>query len=77
MRTTDFCFPLLRLRVPVPRYVTGISSKLAPRPLAREPALAARRPVDLAFHDARSASADSLGLARGLFLPALPIEPYL
>jgi len=37
-------------------------------PLTGEPALATRRPVDLAFHDARSASAGFVGLALGLFL---------
>jgi len=37
-------------------------------PLADEPALATRRPVDLAFHDARSASAGFVGLTLGLFL---------
>jgi hypothetical protein len=33
--------------------------------------------VDLAFHDAESASAGFFGLARGVILPALPLEPYL
>jgi hypothetical protein len=37
-------------------------------PLVHEPALATRRPVDLAFHDARSASVCFLGFTRGLFL---------
>jgi hypothetical protein len=46
-------------------------------PLAGEPALATRRPVDLAFHDARSASAGSSGSRSAYFLRALLIEPYL
>jgi hypothetical protein len=35
MRSTDFCFPILRPRTPVPRVVPGISPRLAPRPFAR------------------------------------------
>jgi len=41
-------------------------------PLADEHALATRRPVNLAFHDARFASAGFVGLPLGLFLRALP-----
>jgi len=33
--------------------------------------------VNLAFHDAESASVGFFGLARGIILPALPREPYL
>jgi len=36
-----------------------------------------KRPVKSAFHDAKSASAGSVGLARGVLFRALPIEPYL
>jgi len=35
MRSTDFCFPMLRLRTPVPRVAPGSSPRLAPRPFAR------------------------------------------
>jgi len=35
MRSTDFCFPMLRPRTLVPRVAPGISPRLAPRPFAR------------------------------------------
>lgn len=49
-------------------------------PLAQEHALLAKRPVDLAFHDARSASAGFSGLPDGLILrsdpdSAVPLTP--
>jgi hypothetical protein len=46
-------------------------------PLIRELALGTRRPVDLAFHDARSASAGYVELACGVFFRALSTEPNL
>jgi len=56
MRTTDFCFPLpdyehprfVRYRHLFEAYASPLADRLAP---------ATRRPVDLAFHDAQSASA--------------------
>jgi hypothetical protein len=45
--------------------------------MARELALGTRRPVDLAFHDARSASADFVELMHGVFFRALSIESSL
>jgi len=76
MRTTDFCFPLPDYEHPClvcyrhlfETYASPFADRLAP---------ATRRPVDLAFHDAESASAGPAGLARSMILPALPIEPYL
>jgi len=47
-------------------------SEACASPLADEPALATRRPVNLAFHDARFASAGFVGLTLGFFLRALP-----
>jgi len=46
-------------------------------PLAVGLAPATRRPVDLAFHDAESASVGPLGLPRNVLLCAIPIKPYL
>jgi len=76
MRTTDFCFPLLRLRAPAPPELPVFlrGSRLA---LDHDFALVIRRPVNLAFHDAQFASAGFVGLARGFFSRALPIEPCL
>jgi len=80
MRTTDFCFSLTFLY----EYPRLVSSRLlfeaCASPMARELALGTRRPVDLAFHDARSASADSIGLSRGFFFRApldriVPLTP--
>jgi len=76
MRTTDFCFPLPDYEHPClvsyrhlfETYASPLADRLAPM---------TRRPVDLAFHDAESASAGPAGLARGIILPALPIEPNL
>jgi hypothetical protein len=77
MRTIDFCFPLpdcyehprlVSYRLLFETFASPLTLGLAP---------VARRPVNLAFHDAEPASVGSLGLARGVFLRALPIEPYL
>jgi hypothetical protein len=71
MLSTDFCFPLLRLRAlashSFPVSLRGLrlapSSGLEPR---------RRRLGDLAVHNAGSASAGSLGFARGVFFRVLP-----
>jgi len=76
MRTTDFCFPLPDYEHPCLVSYRHLFETYA-SPLADRLAPVTRRPVDLAFHDAESASAGPAGLARGIILPALPIEPYL
>jgi len=76
MRTTDFCFPLLRLRVPVPPVLPaslrGLRLALGRRACTRDPETGgpgvSRRPIrfgGLPRVDARFVS------------PAFPIEPYL
>jgi len=76
MRTTDFCFPLPDYEYPRLVSYRHLFEAYA-SPLADELALATRRPVNMAFHDAPSASAGFVRLARGMIPPALPIEPYL
>jgi hypothetical protein len=79
MRTTDFCFPLpdtehprlVSYRLLFETYASPLTLGLAP---------VARRPVNLAFHDALIASVSFLGLARGMFPPcasdrAVPLTP--
>jgi hypothetical protein len=56
MRTTDFCFPLPNYEHPRLMSYRHLFEAYAP-PLADGLAPATRRPVDLAFHDAESASA--------------------
>jgi len=59
MYTTDFCFPLPDYEHPrLVSYRHLFEARASP--LIDELALAVRRPVDLAFHDARFASADSV-----------------
>jgi len=79
MRTTDFCFPL-----PDTEHPRLVSYRLLfetyASPLTRGLAPVARRPVNLAFHDALIASVGFLGLARGMFPPcasdrAVPLTP--
>jgi len=69
MRSTDFCFPIFRLRSLAPRRAPASlrGSRLAPSPedLRRR----GRRPGDEAFHDASPASAGFLGFARGVLPP--------
>jgi hypothetical protein len=73
MRTTDFCFSLPDYEYPrfvsyqhlFEAYASPLADGLAPTGCFRN-----RRPtrlVDLAFHDAESASARSPGLSRGIF----------
>jgi len=76
MRTTDFCFPLLDYEHPRLVSYRHLFEAYA-SPLAGGLAPTTRRPVDLAFHDAESASAGLSRLARGMVTPALPNEPYL
>jgi len=65
MRSTDFCVPLPEYEYPrlvsyrhlFEAYASPLTDGLAP---------AARRPVNLAFHDARFASVGFLWLARGV-----------
>jgi len=73
---TDFCIPLLRLRAPAPRRFPASLRSLR---FALGPGLAptARGPEDLAFHDARSASAGRPGSRAAYFVRALPSEPSL
>jgi hypothetical protein len=71
MRTTDFCFPHPDYEHPHLVSYRHLFEACA-SPLADEPALATRRPVNLAFHDARFASAGFVGLTLGFFLRALP-----
>jgi len=76
MHPTDFCFPLPKYEYPrLVRYRHLFETYASPLAVGLAPAT--RRPVDLAFHDAESASAGFLELARGMFPPALSIEPYL
>jgi len=70
MIATDFCFPLLRLRAPALRLLP-VSLRDLRLALGKRPAPATKRPMDLAFHDARSASARSMGLPSA-FLPSDP-----
>jgi len=76
MRTTDFCFPLPDYEHPRLVSYRHLFEAYA-SPLANGLAPVTRRPVNLVFHDAESASAGPAGLARSMILPALPIEPYL
>jgi hypothetical protein len=66
MRTTDFCFPLPDYEYPCLVSYRHLFEAYAP-PVTDGLAPEARRPVDLAFHDAQSASAGSLGLTLGVF----------
>jgi len=74
MRTTDFCFSLPDYEYPCFVSYRHLFEAYA-SPLADGLASTTRRPVDLAFHDAESASAGLSGLARGMIPPALPFEP--
>jgi len=73
MRTTDFCFPLpdyehprlVRYRLLFEARASLLTPGLAPE---------TKRPMNLAFHDARLASAGSPGLARGIVLPRAPVR---
>jgi len=76
MRTTDFCFSLPDYEYPCFVSYRHLFEAYA-SPLADGLASMTRRPVDLAFHDAESASVGFFRLARGMILPALPWEPYL
>jgi hypothetical protein len=76
MRTTDFCFPLPHYEYPRLVSYRHLFEACAP-PVADRLAPATRRPVDLAFHDAESASVGSIRLTRGVFFRTLPTEPYL
>jgi len=66
MRTTDFCFPLPDYEYPCFVSYRHLFEAHA-SPLADRLAPATRRPVELAFHDAQSASVGFPGLARGVF----------
>jgi len=76
MRTTDFCFllpdyehpRLVSYRHLFEAYASPVAIGLAP---------VTRRPVDLAFHDAESASVDFIRVGARHLAPALPIKPYL
>jgi hypothetical protein len=76
MRTTDFCFllpdhehpRLVSYRHLFETYASPLADGLAP---------VTRRPVDLAFHDAESASAGFVEVGARHVPPALPTEPYL
>jgi len=76
MRTTDFCFPLPDYEHPRLVSYRHLFEAYA-SPLADGLAPATRRPVDLAFHDAPSASAGSSRLALGVFCRRSSSEPYL
>jgi len=73
---TDFCFPLLRLRAPAPRRLPASLRSLR-FALDRGLAPLAKRPEDLAFHDARSASAGRSGSRAACFCRPLPDAPCL
>jgi hypothetical protein len=79
MRTTDFCFPLPDHEHPCLVSYRHLFEACA-SPLADGLAPATRRPVDLAFHDAESASVDSPGFTRSLLRlrapdRAVPLTP--
>jgi hypothetical protein len=76
MRTTDFCFPLPDHEHPRLVSYRHLFEACA-SPLANGLASATRRPMDLAFHGAESASVGFIGLAPGIVRRALPLEPYL
>jgi len=71
MRTIDFCFPLPEYEYPRLVSYRHLFEACA-SPVANGLAPATRRPVDLAFHDAESASVGSSGFARNVFLCAPP-----
>jgi len=72
----DFCFPLLDYEHP--RLVRSRHLfEACASPLANGLAPMTRRPGDLAFHDARSASVGRFGLVRGVLLPRTSDRPYL
>jgi hypothetical protein len=66
MRTTDFCFPLPEYEYPCFVSYRHLFEAHA-SPLVDGLAPATRRPVDLAFHDAESASARFIRLMHGVF----------
>jgi hypothetical protein len=82
MRTTDFCFPLPDYEYPCfvsyrhlfEAYASPLADGLAPMSCFRN---RPTRPVDLAFHDAESASAGFFRVGARYIPPALPLEPYL
>jgi len=76
MRTIDFCFPLPDYEYPRLVSYRHLFEACA-SPLADGLAPATRRPVDLAFHDAESASAGFERVGARHVPPALPTEPYL
>jgi len=75
MRTTDFCFPLPDYEYPClvsyrhlfEAYASPLADGLAPARTLRCGLLTTTRPVDLAFHDAKSASVGCQGLTHGVF----------
>jgi len=70
MRSTDFCFPLSLYEYPrLASYRHLFETCVSP--LACGLAPETRRPGDLAFHDAESASVSSSRLAPGVFFRAL------
>jgi len=75
MCTTDFCFPLPDYEYPRLVSYRHLFEACA-SPVADGLAPVTRRPVDLAFHDAESASVGFLRFARNVLFCALPIEPY-
>jgi hypothetical protein len=75
MRTIDFCFPLPDYEYPRLVSYRHLFEACA-SPVADGLAPATRRPVDLAFHDAESASVGCPGFTRSVLVCALPIEPY-
>jgi hypothetical protein len=76
MRTTDFCFLLPDHEHPRLVSYRHLFEACA-SPLADGLAPATRRPVNLAFHDARSASAGFVMVGARHFQPALPTQPCL
>jgi hypothetical protein len=76
MRTTDFCFPLPDYEHPRLVSYRHLFEAYA-SPLANGLAPVTRRPVNLAFHDAKSAWAGLIKVGARHVPPALPIEPYL
>jgi len=71
MRTIDFCFPLPDYEHPCLVSYRHLSEACA-SPLADGLAPVTRRPVDLAVHDAESASVGCPGLTRDVFTSRAP-----
>jgi hypothetical protein len=79
MRTIDFCFPLPDYEHPCLVSYRHLFEACA-SPVAHGLAPTTRRPVNLAFHDAESASAGSFGFARNVVTlrapnRAVPLTP--